>query len=242
MKLLCKLLAIISISTYADTDTSILIGKSLIESGDGIVAMTEHLFENGQYKRQFTKAETVLYMSKFQINADGLSVEILAGHPSQLGRYIVKNGVLEVYDSTGVLLWTEKLKLPICPPELSAEFVRANWDSLVVGGKPLKCVIPIIKAKKVAPVQWVRLPDTDNSRRVVEIQPASFGMRFFLSPTQLIFDATGMNWISQNGQFESTRDPARWPRYLKGKGEFTAPRQVIQMSKSNFSIGINSDD
>ena len=98
----------------------------------------------------------------------------------------------------------------------------------------MECVVPIIKAKKVAPVKFVRLPDSESGTRVVELLPGSFGMRFFLSPTQLTFSADGKRLLGQNGQFETTKDPAGSPSYLKGVGVVSVSREAWVWNKDRF--------
>jgi hypothetical protein len=152
----------------------------------------------------------------------------------QLGSLSVDKGRLTVEDPQGKLLWTEVLKAPLCLPELTAEFVQAHWDELTIDGPVLRCGVPIIKARKVAPVQWDRLPDAENGERVVELQPGSFGMRFFLSPTRMTFSADGKRLLTQRGQFEATRDPSGRPSYLLGFSVINNPRDASRWSKDRF--------
>lgn len=212
---------------------------STIFTSNGPVSLSEEFLEDKTIIKTFENEEKILYQTKTNAIVNGFVFEVLVGHTSQLGEYTLIGDVLEVKDRNGKLLWTEKLDQPLCPPELAAEFVRANWDSLTIGGDPLECVIPIIKAEKVAPVKWVRLNDTNNGERVVELRPNSFGMRFFLSNTRFTFNNNGDVWLTQDGQFESTRDPDKRAQYMKGSLSFTENRAVQVWDKSHFGIDIS---
>jgi hypothetical protein len=205
-----------------------------IESEDGKVEMTDQVYPDGKIERRYQRGNTVLYQSMVRPTSNGFYAEITAGHAMQLGSFSVENGTLTVRDPQGSILWTEALNAPLCLPELSAEFVLAHWDDLVIDGPVVPCVVPIIKARKVAPVQWARLLDTANGQRVVELQPGSFGMRFFLSPTRITFSSDGKRMLTQSGQFETTDDPSGRPSYLEGNGVINTPREAALWSKDRF--------
>lgn len=221
---------------FVVSSKSVIAGNytSKIVTNNGLVSLSEELLKDKTIVKTFENQEKILYQTKTSAIENGFTFEVLVGHRSQLGSYKLIGNVLEVTDKNGELLWTETLEQPLCPPELAAEFIRAHWDSLIAGGKPLTCVIPIVKAKKVAPVKWVRLDDTENGERVVELRPNSFGMRFFLSDTRFTFNNSGDVWLTQEGQFESTRDPDKRARYMKGSMSLTENRVVQIWNKSHF--------
>jgi hypothetical protein len=182
------------ISSVGFANTVPALSVASIDASGEKVVMTDQVYADGRITRRFERGATLLYQSQVKATRDGFSLEVSAGHPTQLGAVLVEKGTLVAKDPHGKPLWTEVLKVPLCLPELTAEFVRAHWDDLKPGAPAVECVVPIIKAKKVAPVKFVRLPDADNGSRRVELLPGSFGMRFFLSPTTLTFSdqsATG---------------------------------------------------
>jgi hypothetical protein len=236
MRRLFLLFAIASmISNASLANPALAVSVASIEAYGEKVVMTDQVYADGRIVRRFERGAALLYQSQVKVTRDGFILEITAGHPIQLGVVSVERGTLVAKDPQGKLLWTEVLKAPLCLPELTAEFIRAHWSDLKVGAPALECVVPIIKAKKVAPVKFVRLPDSESGTRVVELLPGSFGMRFFLSPTRLTFSADGKRLLGQNGQFETTKDPAGSPSYLKGVGVVSVSREAWAWNKDRFS-------
>ena len=127
-------------------------------------------------------------------------------------------------DAEGRPLWTETSTQPLCLPELSGAFVRAYWNRLALGSEPLRCVTPIIKVRKVAPLQWCRLPDEPGGDRVVELGPGSLGMRLFMTQTQMTFSPDGTLLLAQQGQFEAPPRLDGRAGYLRGTAVFTQTR------------------
>jgi hypothetical protein len=208
---------------------------TLVPDDGAPVRLEESLGPDGRLERRFSRDGQLLYRSVVVPRAEGFEVEVLGGHPAQLGRFSVSRGQLEVRDAAGRPLWAEPLAQPLCLPELLAEFVRAHWAQLTAGAPPLRCVTPIIKARKVAPVQWQRLPDAADGSRVVELQPGSLGMRLFLRPTRLTFSADGARLLSQRGQFEAPPSVEGRARYLKGELRFEAPRSAADWGRARFA-------
>jgi hypothetical protein len=235
MRRLFLLFAIASMSSNASlANPAPVVSVASIDANGEKVVMTDQVYADGRIVRRFERGATLLYQSQVKATRDGFVVEVSAGHPIQLGVVSVEKGTLVAKDIQGKLLWTEVLKSPLCLPELTAEFVRANWSDLKVGAPAVECVVPIIKAKKVAPVKFVRLPDAESGARVVELLPGSLGMRFFLSPTKLTFSADGSRLLGQSGQFETTKDPAGSPSYLKGVGVVSVSREAWVWNKDRF--------
>lgn len=203
------------------------------EDGSRLLLSDELLAEGGM-ERVYTRGSQVLYRSRIQLSDAGLVARVSEGHPSQLGTIRLTGSQLAVSDAQGQLLWSETLSRPLCLPEFSPEFVQAHWERLAPGSAPLACGVPIIKARKVALVQWVRLPDGPGGERIVELQPGSFGMRFFLRPTRLTFSADGRALLAQSGQFESVRDPQASASYLKGQVRFDTPREAQRWPVQRF--------
>ena len=224
---------VISVVSFANPAPVVSVAS--IEASGEKVVMTDQVYLEGRIVRRFERGTTLLYQSQVKVLRDGFVIEVSAGHPIQLGVVSVEKGTLIAKDLQGKLLWTEVLKSPLCVPELTAEFVRAHWSELAIGGTAVDCVVPIIKAKKVAPVKFVRLHDLQIGHSIVELLPGSFGMRFFLSPTKLTFSADGSRLLGQSGQFETTKDPAGSPSYLKGVGIVISPRDAWALSKGRFS-------
>ncbi len=205
-----------------------------LATSEAVLTLTERLGPDGAMEREYRRSTDTLYRSRYQPLPQGFQLHIVAGHPAQLGTLRLQGQRLSVTDAQGQALWSEDLAKPLCLPEFSAEFVRAHWDRLQAGRDPLPCGVPIIKARKVAPVQWVRLPDGARGERIVELRPGSFGMRFFLSPTRFTFSADGTALLSQEGQFETTPDPTASPRYLKGTATYASPREVPRWPLARF--------
>ena len=222
------------VSTLGFTNPAPVLSVATIDANGEKVVMTDQVYTDGRITRRFERGTSLLYQSQVKATRDGFALEVSAGHPSQLGAVSVERGTLVAKDAQGKLLWTEVLKAPLCLPELTAEFVRAHWSDLRPGAPAVACVVPIIKAKKVAPVKFVRLSDAENGTRRVELLPGSFGMRFFLSPTTLTFSADGARLLGQSGQFETTKDPAGSPSYLKGVGVVTVSREAWVWTKDRF--------
>lgn len=203
-------------------------------ANDTVITLTEQVDANGNIDREFRRGTETLYRSRLQAMPQGFTLQVIAGHPSQLGTLRLERQRLSVVDSQGQALWSEELSRPLCLPEFIPEFVRAHWDRLTPGRDPLACGAPIIKARKVAPVEWVRLPDGPRGERLVELRPGSFGMRFFLRPTRFTFSADGTTLLSQDGQFDATPDPKASPSYLKGTGTYTATRPALNWPIERF--------
>lgn len=195
-------------------------------TADGIrFELVEQQLDRGALQRSFrTATGTTLYRSVTRAGPGRLEVQVLEGHASQRGSYRLEAGRLEVRDSEGQPLWAENLTQPLCLPELSGEFVRAHWNRLALGSEPLRCVTPIIKARKVAPLQWRRLPDGPRGERIVELGPGSLGMRFFMIPTRMTFSPDGTLLLAQQGQFEAPPRIDGRASYLRGAAVFTQAR------------------
>lgn len=212
-----------------------VVARAEVTAEDQRVELVEQRLEGGALQRMFrAEGGVTLYRSVAGVLTDGLEVQVLVGHPSQRGSFRLQAGRLDVRDGEGKPLWSETLTEPLCLPELSGEFIRAHWDRLAPGAKPLRCVTPIIKAKKVAPLQWRRLADLPGGERVVEVGPGSFGMRFFVIPTRLTFSADGTRLLSQQGQFEAPLRTEGRARYLRGFGQFTQTRWLENWRASLF--------
>ncbi len=198
------------------------------------IRLVDEWLPDGGIERRFTSGTQVLYRGRIQPTPTGLTATVAEGHPSQLGTLVLAGAQLTVTDAQGKPLWSETLNRPLCLPELHPEFIGAQWDRLAVGAEPLACGIPILKARKVARVQWERLPDGPGGERIVELQPGTLGMRLFLRPTRLTFSPDGQSLLAQSGQFESVRDPASGPRYLQGRLQFDRPRDARRWALTRF--------
>ena len=201
---------------------------------DMVLTLTEQVDAMGQMEREFRRGTETLYRSRLQPLHQGFTLQVVAGHPSQMGTLRLERQRLSVVDGQGQPLWSEELSKPLCMPEFMPEFVRAHWDRLAPGREPLACGVPIIKARKVAPVVWVRLPDGPRGERLVELRPGSFGMRFFLKPTRLTFSADGATLLAQEGQFDTTPDPKASPSYVRGSASYTSIRQAQHWPLERF--------
>ena len=201
---------------------------------DVVINLTEQVDTSGNIDREFRRGSETLYRSRIQPLNQGFVLQVSAGHPSQLGTLRLERQKLSVVDTQGQPLWSEELTKPLCLPEFIPEFVKAHWDRLSLGRDPLACGAPIIKARKVAPVEWVRLPDGPRGERLVELRPGSFGMRFFLSPTRFTFSADGSTLLAQEGQFDTTPDPKASPSYIKGAASYLVTRQAQNWPLDRF--------
>lgn len=201
--------------------------RAEIDADGSRIELIEQSLDRGVMQRSFRNdAGSTLYRSITRAVPSGLEVQVLEGHPAQLGSFRLEAGRLEVRDAENRPLWSETLTQPLCLPELSGEFVRANWSRLSIGAPPLRCVTPIIKARKVAPLQWRRLPDLPDGKRVVEWGPGSLGMRLFMIPTRMTFSADGTRLLAQQGQFEAPPRVDGRAGYLRGSAVFTQARQA----------------
>lgn len=224
--LLAATLAALSALAQATAPPPVVGRAELLADGQR-VELVEQQLERGALQRTFRgDGGAVLYRSVARPLANGVEVLVLEGHPSQRGSFRLDSGRLEVRDAAGQPLWSETLTEPFCLPELSGEFVRAHWHRLVEGAEPLRCVTPIIKARKVAPLQWRRLANLPGGERVVEVGPGSFGMRFFVVPTRLTFSADGRRLLAQQGQFEAPPRTEGRAAYLRGSAQFTLSRPL----------------
>jgi hypothetical protein len=205
-----------------------------VVSKDVVIILTEQVDPTGNMEREFSRGTETLYRSRIQPFNQGFSLQVVAGHPSQLGTLRLERNRLSVLDSQGKHLWSEELTKPLCLPEFIPEFIKAHWDRLTPGREPLACGSPIIKARKIAPVEWVRLPDGPRGERLVELRPGSLGMWFFLRPTRFTFSADGNTLIMIDGQFDTTPDPKASPSYLKGSATYSVTRQAQSWPVERF--------
>lgn len=203
-----------------------LTASAQVLSKDLTLTLTEQVDAAGNIDREFRRGMETVYRSRTQVSNRGFTLQVLSGHPSQMGTLRLDRQRLSVVDSQGKPLWSEELTQPLCMPEFIPEFVKAHWERLTPGSDALACGVPIIKARKVASVEWVRLPDGLRGERMVELRPGSFGMRFFLRPTRFTFSADGSTLLSQEGQFDTTPDTKASPSYVKGTGTYTTTRQA----------------
>lgn len=209
--------------------------EASLRVGERDIQLTEVLGADGSLERRFTAAGLLLYRARVLPSATGFEVTVAAGHPAQLGRFVVDAGTLSAFDASGAPLWAQPLPERLCLPELFGEFVRAHWDRLVAGAEPLRCVTPILKARKVAPLQWRRLPDEADGRRVVEVAAGSLGMRLFMSPTRLTFSPDGSRLLAQAGQFEAPPRVDGRAGYLRGDASFTRSRESMAWPATRFA-------
>lgn len=207
---------------------------TLLSQGRSI-NMSESRLDGQTTERYFSEGGTSLYRTRIRQSASGFEVDVLEGHPSQRGRFSVEGGRLAVFDAAGAPLWNEPLRERLCLPELLGEFVRAHWELLALGAQPLRCVTPIIKAKKVAPLQLRRMPDSADGERVVEVSAGSLGMRFFVVPTRLTFSPDGSRLNAQSGQFEAPRSIDGSASYLRGQATYTRSRPIPVWPISAFA-------
>ncbi len=214
--------------------SSAIAGTIFTSDAGARIRMVDEWQADGSVERRFSQGAQTLYRGRVQPTASGLVATVAEGHPSQLGTLVLAGRQLTVTDAQGKPLWSETLTRPLCLTEVHPEFVRAHWERLAPGSEPLACGIPILKARKVAKVQWARLPDGPGGERIVELQPGTLGMRLFLRPTRLTFSPDGQSLLEQTGQFESVRDPASSPRYLQGRLQFERPREARRWPAERF--------
>lgn len=218
----------------AGTPEAVLSQATLV-SGERKLGIVEVQTDPESLERRFTEGSALLFRSRTRVTSSGFEVSVMDGHPSQKGRFVVDTGRLAVFDAAGQPLWREDLRERLCLPEVIGEFVRAHWDRLSSGAEPLRCLTPIIKAKKVAPLKLTRLPDTPDGRRRVELSAGSLGMRLFVVPTRLTFSADGTQLISHDGQFEAPRSVTGSAAYLRGQASYAPPRPVAAWPTARFA-------
>ena len=216
-------------------DTATVLARASIVADGFEVQLVESARADGAMERSFTRDGALLYRSVVKTQPAGFEVQVLAGHASQRGSFKVEAGRLEVSESAGQALWAEPLREPLCLPELFAEFVRAHWQRLGTDAAPLRCGMPIIKAKKLAPLQLRRLPDTPEGLHVVEVSPGSLGMRFFFVATRLTFSADGTRLLAHQGQFEAPPRTEGRASYLRGAARFALTREAPLWPAARFA-------
>lgn len=131
-------------------------------------------------------------------------------------------------------MWAVDLTPPLCLHEMAGEFVRAHWNRLALGSGPLRCVTPIIKARKVAPLKWRRLPDGPGGERIVQLGPGSLGMRLFMIPTRMTFSPDGSLLLAQQGQFEAPPRMDGRASYPRGAAVFSQSRPTESWPSAAF--------
>jgi hypothetical protein len=235
MKKVVRVFCIGTASFFAATVSQANPYTAQIRSGEQIFQVSDSVLSPSSLQRTFTAGSRSLYVSNVSIQPNTIDIHVVKAHPSQLGRFNVSSGKLNVFDSNGAPLWSEPLKARMCPPELLGEFVRAHWNLLQTTSPPLACLTPIIKAKKVAPLKAQRLKDLPGGQRVVEFSAGSLGMRFFMTPTRLVFAPDGNSLLSHNGQFESSATTVGSASYMRGQATYNKPREIIPLPESMFA-------
>jgi hypothetical protein len=165
------------------------------------------------------------YASRTVLRSERVTWTVEAGHPAQRVAVDITAGEVIARDPQGRERWRAVPDAPLCLPELVAD-LAVQADAQVAGKDGLACLVPIDKARKLAPLHLRRLPDAaDGSRRYV-LLPGSLGMRLFFSRQTFTVSADGRRLLAADGQFEVARSPDGRLRYVEGMLRYTAPRDI----------------
>ena len=138
-----------------------------------------------QYK--VLKGDTALYQAQLDWSRNNIKLSVSKGHASQMGSLLITKKEVIARDVNGSLLWRdERADLPLCLPELFGEFALSYFDELKAG-KSIKCLGPILKAKKLAPFKF-NLVSSKGERHTIEVGPGSLGMMFFMDTIEFQLD------------------------------------------------------
>lgn len=168
------------------------------------------------------------YASRTVLGADRVVWSVGAGHPTQRVTVEITSGEVIARDPSGRERWRAKPEAPLCLPELVAD-LAVQADAQVRDEEGLACLIPIDKAKKLAPLRLRRMADADDGSRRYVLQPGSLGMRLFFSRQTFTVSADGRRLLAADGQFEVARSLDGRLRYVDGTLAFRAPRELLKL-------------
>lgn len=176
-------------------------------------------------RRVADAAGQVRYASRIAVRADGVDWIVEAGHPAQPVQVRITPGLVVARDPSGRERWRAIPDAPLCLPELMAE-LAVQADAAARSGAGLRCLVPIDKARKLAPLRIRRLADAADGSRRYAVGPGSFGMRLFFSRQELDVSADGRRVLAARGQFEVARSLDGRLRYLEGSLRWRGPRAL----------------
>lgn len=170
----------------------------------------------------------VRYASRVLAQANRVDWVIATGHPSQRVSVNITPGLVIATDDSGRERWRAVPDAPVCLPELMAEFAVQS-DAQARSNDGLRCVTPIDKARKLAPLRLRRLADAGDGSRVYEVGPGSLGMRLFFGRQVLRVSADGRELLAASGQFEVARALQGRLRYANGELRYARSRPLQRL-------------
>lgn len=165
------------------------------------------------------------FASRIEPLDGGIAWTIEAGHPAQRGRFRITGAAVAELADDGTVRWQQAADVPVCLPEWFAETAVAA-DALLRDGARLRCLVPIGKARKLAPLSIRRLPDAADGSRRYEVGPGSLGMRLFFGRQTIEVDADGRAVRAVRGQLEVARALDGRLRYADGEIRYATPRPL----------------
>jgi hypothetical protein len=147
------------------------------------------------------------------------------GHPAQRVAIEINEGEVIARDMQGQERWRAVPDAPLCLPELVAD-LAVQIDDQAAGDDGLACLVPIDKAKKLAPLRLRRLSDAVDGSRRYALLPGSLGMRLFFSRQTFTVSADGRRLLGADGQFEVARSLDGRLRYVEGTLRYTVAREL----------------
>lgn len=189
------------------------------------------LFTENSKKLQISKADIRLYNAQALWSNDSFSLLVTTGHEKQQGKIVIDNTSVKAFDKQATLLWEDqRSEQKVCLPELFGEFIRAHLQELK-NGKSIKCVGPIIKAKKLAPFK-VYLEEQSENELLIKIGPGSISMWFFMNDISIRMNASGTKVLAYDGLSPAPKTLNGKMAYLNVSTELTPPLNVAKVEKT----------
>lgn len=176
-------------------------------------------------RRVIDESGVTRYASQTRLSPERVVWQVLQGHPAQPVVVEVTPGVVIARDARGQERWRATFDAPLCLPELVAE-LAVQLDAAVSSAEGLRCLVPIDKAKKLAPLRLRRLADSASGERRYALGPGSLGMRLFFSEQRFTVSTDGARFLGAEGQFEIARSLDGRLRYLEGTLAYGSPRDL----------------
>ena len=167
----------------------------------------------------------VRYASVVHARPGEVAWSIETGHPAQRARIRITPGRVVALDADGRERWRAVPDAPICLPELMAD-LAVQADAAARTREGLRCLVPIDKARKLAPLRLRRLADGPDGVRRYEVGPGSLGMRLFFGRQRMDISADGRRLLGVQGQLEVVERPDGRLRYLEGSVRYAVPRAL----------------
>ncbi|ASD68194.1 hypothetical protein [Pseudoalteromonas piscicida] len=176
--------------------------------------------------------DSFLYKAKATWQAERFELDIAKGHPSQLGKLLIVDDTVTAFDQSGELIWQDNKKDTdkLCLPELFGEFIKAHVEQLLNGEK-LKCLGPVLKAKKLAPFT-VSYKGEKAGKHRFQVGPGSLGMWLFMDSVDIYFNENLNRIVSYAGVTPAPVNKHKKMAYLEFQGALYTDNQVALIRNS----------